>query len=382
MVELIINDDYRGVYMLSEKIKRDKNRIILNKPTSTDLSGGYLIEINFGLENLSSGWTSNISYRPDLDAYTNYSFNYPRPQDISAPQATYIEEWMHDLEEILVSSDYADPEIGYPSKIDLDSWVDYILINELSRDVDAYIGSTFLLKKSDREGGKLHAGPVWDHNLSYGNSDYCGGQSVEGLAIEFEDVCQWRVAPIIFANVWQDPLFRKRAAERWFALRKKEFGAELFNSLESLGELLRIPAIRNFERWPVLDKKLWPNAFIGATYQDDLQYLGTWITLRLKWLDQIFSEELQIQLTDTRSALISPNPTTKFNTSTIDFFKPLEKELEIQITNIYGVHSISFTAPESARRLPIPADLPTGTYLLSFQLNAAQPREFYKIIVH
>ena len=191
-VELLIDDEYQGVYLFTEKVKRDKNRVKLqeNTPSSLDLSGGYLFQINFDLDHPQAGWKSRISYRPDIQTFSEYSFVYPKAEDISSHQAAYIETWMHDLEELLVSPNFADPSIGYPSKIDIESWIDYILINELSRDVDAYRGSTFLVKKADALGGKLHAGPVWDHNFSYGNSDYCGDQTVEGLAIEFEGVCQ------------------------------------------------------------------------------------------------------------------------------------------------------------------------------------------------
>lgn len=383
MIELVIDTEYRGVYMLTEKIKRDANRVDIKKLTSSslDLTGDYLFEINFDLESPQSGWTSRISYRPDFQTFSDYSFTSPKPEDISSNQADYIENWVHNLEDILSSPDFANPSTGYASKIDTDSWIDYILLNELSRDVDAYIGSTFLIKKSDDQGGRLHAGPVWDHNLSYGNSDYCGGQSIEGFAIEFEDVCQWRVAPIIFANVWQDPSFRRETAERWFSLRDHELGPDLFSKLDSLGDLLKVPARRNYERWPVLDTYLWPNAFVGKTYQDELQYLGNWISRRLDWLDQEFAKELQLQLPQSRSATISPNPSAEYSTPHIDFIKPLIANAEVQIIDMKGNVQGAFTAVASARHVPIPLALAKGVYVVTFQLAPTSEREYLRLVI-
>lgn len=383
MIELVIDDEYHGVYMLTEKVKRDKNRVNIKKLTNaaSDISGGYLFQINFNLETPQDGWTSRRSYLPNLDLYSDYAFVYPKPEDITGNQAMYLETWMHDLETLLVSPDYADPLSGYPSKIDTDSWIDYILINELSRDVDAYNGSTFLIKQSDDRGGKLQAGPVWDHNFSYGNSDYCGGQSVEGFAIEFKDVCQFKVAPIIFANVWQDPAFRQKAATRWFELREKELGPALFNTLDSLGELLRIPAKQNFDRWPVLDTYLWPNAYVGKTYQDELQYLGNWISGRLSWLDQRFSEELAIPSPREVGTIISPNPASAFATPHLKLQQAATTTFEVSIHHSNGALFDTFNVLPQEVYIPIPPKLLPGIYIITFQTDNMTAREHLKLIV-
>ncbi len=167
------------------------------------------------------------------------------------------------------------------SYINVDAWVDYVILNELARNVDAYIGSTYLVKRSLRSGGKLEPGPIWDHNLAYGNSDYCGGVSVEGLAVEDGEICDGRLSPIIFADVWRDPTFRTKVADRYASLREYKLGSQLINRIDSLEMEVRTMATNNFTRWPIANMYVWPNAYVGETWQEDVSFLRQWVIDRL-----------------------------------------------------------------------------------------------------
>jgi hypothetical protein len=57
------------------------------------------------------------------------------------------------------------------------------------------------------------------------------------------------------------------------------------NYIDSLATILEQPAIRHYSRWPILGTYVWPNNFIGNTYQEEIDYLKTWVTNRLTWMD-------------------------------------------------------------------------------------------------
>lgn len=165
--ELVINGKYRGLYILQEKIKSDKNRVDIVEITPDDnslpnLSGGYIIKA----DKFTGGDPFAFS-----DSYANYIHHEPKPEYVTYEQNTYIKNVITKLSfsQVFNSTSLIS---GYPSVIDVPSFIDFMLINELSANVDAYSLSTFFHK--DRN-GKLRAGPIWDLNLTYGNDLFLWG---------------------------------------------------------------------------------------------------------------------------------------------------------------------------------------------------------------
>ena len=88
----------------------------------------------------------------------------------------------------------------------------------------------------------------------------------------------------------QDEEYRQAFAKRWKELRAGPFSTDsimagLDNNIQVLGEAVA----RNYERWPILGVKVWPNYFVGSTYQEEVNYLKTWMTDRLTWMDGTIS---------------------------------------------------------------------------------------------
>ena len=169
--ELHINGDYKGVYVLMEKIKRDDNRIDISKLnpeeiSGDDLTGGYILKFDWP-------WTGDNlgGFESENDGMI-YNYHYPKPSDIVPEQEEYIINYIHDFEAIMLDQNYADYETGYPSTLDISSFVDFILLQELPKNVDAYRLSTYLYKDKESINNKLHAGPIWDINHGFGNCDY------------------------------------------------------------------------------------------------------------------------------------------------------------------------------------------------------------------
>jgi len=184
--------------------------------------------------------------------------------------------------------------LGYRTHIDVSSFVDFFLINELNRNVDGYRLSTFIYKDKDKNGetGKLTLGPIWDFNLAFGNADYCHGSDIEGWAYKFNDVCSadfWLV-PFWWERLLSDPAFAGQVKLRWFTLREGAWSTGAIDAMiEGYAEMLADAQNRNFQRWPVIGSYVWPNNFVGSTYREEIDYMKNWIHERAAWLDQQFS---------------------------------------------------------------------------------------------
>jgi hypothetical protein len=295
--ELMLNSTYQGVYMLMENIKRDKNRVNISKlnpkdTTGDELTGGYILRIDkYGPPPGYPGGNFQSQY-PAVPGGVNrnwFQYHYPKEEDIQPQQSAYIRQYMRSFENMMHGSSF---EQEYAKWIDVDSWIDYLLVQEITKNTDAYRLSAYFYKDRDSKGGKLFMGPAWDFNISFGIGDYCEGASYRGWGKDFNIVCGsdgWGV-PFWWEKLWQSPAFRKRLAARWQAVRAGGVWSDqrLLRSIDSLETLLQQAQVRNFQRWQVMGTYVWPNAYIGPDYASEVGYLRRWLELRLEWLDEQF----------------------------------------------------------------------------------------------
>jgi len=292
--ELEINQTYQGTYVFMEKIKRDKNRVDISKNKEDDISGGYIIKIDKPTGdgdwyNESFAFDSQYTVEGVLGQFKNtiFLYEYPDADDISDLQKDYIQKYMYDFETALVSENFSSEEDGYQKYIDLDSFIDFFILNEVSKNPDGFRLSTFMHKD---KGEKLKMGPIWDFNIAFGNVDYCNGASTEGWAYKFNDICPndtWLV-PFWWERFMEDPIFIKALKERWTSLRTDILSTnKILRDITMLQEYLETNnAIQNnFSKWLVLGKYIWPNAYVGNNYTDEINYLKDWSENRLEWLD-------------------------------------------------------------------------------------------------
>ena len=296
--ELMLNNNYMGVYLLIEKIKRDKNRVDVAKMEVTDnsgdaLTGGYIIKLDKTTgSNSRLGWFSRHKPFPGAVSNTYFQYEYPNVDNITESQRTYIQNHMDNVETVIAGNDYKNANSGYKKYIDTSSLMDYIIVNELAKNPDAYRLSTFLYKERDSDGGKIKLGPVWDFNLGFGNVDYCTQGNPEGLVIlNFNNVCPtdgW-VIHFWWKKFLEDPEFYNALKKRWQDLRKNQFSSENINQkIDSIATMLAEPQVRNFSRWPILGQYIWPNYYVGKTYGDEVKWLKSWINNRVNYLDNVW----------------------------------------------------------------------------------------------
>jgi hypothetical protein len=372
LVELFLNGDYWGVYLFTERVKRDKKRVNVKKVEPDDasgdpLTGGYILKLDrygWDTEDVPTFFESAYNADNGLEQLVRIAYHYPRPEDLTETQRGYISLWMNRFEHALAGDDFTDPRLGYRPYVELQSFVDFLLINELSRNVDGYRLSTFLYKQRDSEGGKLHMGPVWDFNLGFGNADYCDGGDVAGWAYDFGEVCpdDFFQLPFWWSRLLEDPAFVALLADRWEALRATEFSdANLNATIDSLVLAMGDAPARNFARWPVLDQYVWPNAFVGGDYPAEIAYLKNWITDRTAWMDGAISGLTPVRrLLPAAILTLSPNPTD----GRIRFLAEVSGELfDVKVYDPYG--RLLFTGARLAEGVSIDlSPFPTGIYLV------------------
>ena len=323
LVELYLNESYQGVYMLTEKIKRDKNRVDISKlnpdeNSGNDLTGGYIVKLDkYDGPTQGLGWDSPIPPpRRSENQLVHYQYHYPKEDEITFDQQNYIQNYITDFEQSLNGPKYRDIREGYKNYINVESFIDFSIINELTKNVDGYRLSTFIYKDKDSEDDKLYLGPIWDFNLAFGNANYCEGAETQGWAWDFNTICNgdWWLVPFWWRRLLRDPEYVIQYQNRWGELRTGVFSNEsILNYIDSTVTVLDEPQQRNFTKWPILNEHIWPNNYVGGSYENEIYYLKTWIIDRLAWLDSnIAALDIITDLYETelsaKSFTIYPNP--------------------------------------------------------------------------
>ncbi len=338
--EVVINGDYKGLYVFMEKIKQDNNRVNISKlePTEVsgdDLTGGYILKVDKWDGENNDGWFSE----PPLPGYEGswYQYHYPKPDDIAPEQRNYIIHYMTNFENMMASDIYNHPVSGYYDRVNLESFVDVSILSEISKNVDAYRLSAYMYKDRDDEDGRLTMGPIWDYNLAFGNADYYDGGNPAGWQMDVELGEDIFKIPFWWFRIWDDDTFKEAFFQRWQELRQSVFSDEhIMSMIDSAAILIADARVRNFQRWPILDQYIWPNAYVGGTYANELIYLKDWISNRLVWMDgqaglAIVSESLPISF---RLDPAYPNP---FNPiTTIPYNLPEHSHVTIKIYDLVG----------------------------------------------
>ncbi|NQV50147.1 MAG: CotH kinase family protein [Candidatus Marinimicrobia bacterium] len=382
--ELVLNGIYQGVYVLMEKIKRDSNRIDIAKLDpdeidGDDLTGGYIIKVDKWAGVETDRWFSE----PGLPGYGGvyYQYHYPKYADIADEQIAYIQNYMSDFERMFADGSYLDPVEGYYDKIDWDQFLDYAIMQEFAKNVDGFRLSSFIYKDKDSNDDRLHTGPVWDFNLAFGNANYYDGGNPIGWYFDTDFQGDPWAIPFWWYLIWDDVTFKSAFNMRWQELRQNVLSQEhIMTLVDSMVAEMGAARDRNFEVWPVLNEWVWPNAYVGGTYENELNFLKDWITSRLDWMDtqtgwtDIEAPE-NFQVTHAFPNPFNPNQTLRFRVES-------PGHLQVSIINIQGrqIKSLITKAGENGMVELIwdgtdqrSNDLPSGVYFIVPQTGSIQP---------
>ena len=363
LCELYINDDYRGVYMLTEKIKRDKNRVDIanlktDDITGEELTGGYILQIDRDDNSTSKdGWWSGSEPRKF------YAHHVPNADDIQPAHHEYIKAYITSYEDAMAAANYRDT---YSEYVDDSSWVNYFLATEIGKHIDAYKLSFYMHKKKSTNGGKLHFGPLWDFNLGFGNFDFVCSPDPQGWTYEFQGTCD-NAHPFWVKKMTDIPNMSNKINCRWQELRAGAWHTDslmqfIDNSVGAMGDA----PTRNFEKWPTLGTYIWPNDYVGDTYQEEVNFLKTWLTQRLEWMDNNIIGDCNFVSTPTspeeyKTFSIFPNPANDF--VYIESRLANKTRNTIRIFNSLGSEVGAYNASTEVTKLDV-SSLAKGIYIV------------------
>lgn len=292
--ELFLNGTYQGLYMLGEKIKIDRNRVNITKVSTSDstepaVTGGYIFQADRSSSSEPAAWTTE-SFR-DTSHIVAYIFHAPKASEVTQPQIDYMRNYFFRFMQAVEDGDTSDAT-GYPSLIDVDSFIDFMLVGELASNVDLYQLSTFFHKNRR---GKLCAGPLWDFNFAYGN-DYADRSQYDRW--QFDNGSN-NGSPFWY-QLFNSPYFHRRLANRWHELTSDDGPLSFHNTMLIMDSIIQhiSPAIER-------EKSRWNRNY---NYSEHIEQMRLWLQNRHLWMNH----QLRAGYTSNGTLTLGPNPTTRY----------------------------------------------------------------------
>ena len=370
--EVIINGQFLGLYMLTEKIKQDKNRVAVKELNPDEISG----------VNLTGGYIFKYDKGPG-----GIQIVFPKENNIAQEQVDYLKNHWNEFYKVLKTNDGLNSEKGYKKYINDTSLVDYIIVNEITKNADGYLYSTYLYKDRDDIDPRVNYGPLWDYDLGFGNTIFQNGNLANGWQYEFNK------QNLNIMRMLQDTNLVDLLQQRYWHFRHGEFSNQrIFARMDSMISLLEKPLQRNYQVWPVISKSLFFPNYVSTSYGDEITNFKTWMTNRLAWIDanidKIYYKETIYQdiseITASSHFLVYPNPVVGLVINLEGVIKKPDN-LFVSLVDISGkiVDSWKIENYETGNFhlvLPVNQAISKGVYFLSVN-QKNDPPEVLKIII-
>lgn len=401
--EVVLNGNYQGIYLLTEKIKRDKKRVAIAKLDYNDnagdsLTGGYILLNDYWTA--ANSWQSNFHPIDHPTLNVHFVYNYPSPDSITAQQKTYIQDFIDSLETALYSPNFADTVNGYAKYMSIQSYLDYFIVNELSRNNDGFKKSIYMYKEKDKLGimGKLKYGPVWDFDWAWKNlavSCIFNATNGSGWAYKINDCTPDVKSSGWFVRLLQDTGFQNKLKCRWTNLRQTILDTTyLFNYIDSIALNLDAAQMRHYVKWGNLGLNSGAPEIvpIPTTFQGEVNALKNWIRLRIVWLDANMPGTLngctpiptmvKEEEENFNAITIYPNPTEGKIQLAIGNRQWEKEKVEIEIYNILGEKVTRSVIHSGVRNFIIDlSSQPKGIYFVKVMDDEGNT-DVKKIIIH
>jgi hypothetical protein len=362
--ELIVNGDFKGLYIFQEKLKIDDDRVNVRKLSNTDnnfpdVTGGYMTKC----DKQTGGDPIAFTLPTYLGGEVNFIHHNPSPQLITTQQAAYIQNYFKAINiknETIFN--------GYPTLLDIPSFIDFMLINELSSNADAYQMSTFF--HMDKM-GKLRAGPVWDLNLTYGNDLF-----MWGFNRSFNNIWQFsngndNVGARFWKDLYDNETFRCYMSKRWKEMIAPGMPLNydvIANNMDSLSTMLTEAREREQTRWNNI-----------GNYTKHINSMKSWLQARYTWMN---SKLIQTQICTNVS--VPKLVITKIHYHPLPFGADSSNDFEfIEITNNSSqiVNTTGYYFRELGISYQFPPNSKIGPYNSIFIVgNENVFEDFYRIL--
>ena len=286
---------YHGLYILEEKIKVGKHRVDIDRLGATDLkppevTGGYLLKIDrTGPEEggFSAAGAGMVYIEPKEPLIR-------LPQ--RAPQREYLEKFFDDFDRTLHGPKWKDPAAGYRAYIDVESWIDFHVLEVLSGNVDTLVLSTYFHKPRN---GKIVFGPHWDFDRALGSTDGRDDEPRRWNTGRFFDAPWWE-------RLFSDPDFWQQWVDRWQELRQTHFSqANLEGLIDELTDEIWEAQPRQAKRWGLQPR--------GGSYRSEINLMKSWLSNRVDYIDRQLVQPPSLSRADGR---VSPGTLLTLSAST------------------------------------------------------------------
>ena len=265
-VELIFNGQYYGTYQLCEKVKISNHRVAVG-------DDGFLVEIDSRAPSEADSRYFGVPYLENV-------VNIKDPEvEYGDENYRYAKDFVVKAADALYGNNFANQTTGWQAYMDMDSFVDWYLIQEIGKNLDGNFDTSCYMHFA--RGGKLKMGPIWDMDVAYGNIDQANQTCYypEGFHIKY---VQW------FARLFRDPAFVRRVKERFNYFYRRQ--NDILANINADAQYLKYSAQENDNVWHLLNVKTWPNFNIWGSYQNEVQELKTWFVTRMEWLKTQFDK--------------------------------------------------------------------------------------------
>ena len=297
--EVVLDGIYYGIYIMTEKAGKGNNRLNLETPgdSGDELTGGYQIEIDRNDEEHyhTSKYLAQDEKGRALTSNNVVYYQYKAPEyDDMMPdhpaQLNYIDNLIDAMEDTFASDDFKNPDTGYRKYIDVTSFIDQMLSQEFSHNVDGYRLSTTLYKHRDSVDPHFKT-TLWDFNLAFGNNYYDIFTNSDWLYYNkrlYQSIINNKV-PFWWARLMEDPAYVDELKARWTRYRHGSYRDDRITAtIDSLVYVLNSGGARerNEQAWPNWDKdiNLVPNRGF-TSYDQEIDYLRSWIAKHAAWMD-------------------------------------------------------------------------------------------------
>ena len=268
-VNLYLNDEYLGVYLLTDQVEKKKNRVDIE-------DDGFLFE------NDNYFWEEPLNFMTDLRQYW-YTFKYPDPEDgeIAAGDSDYrfITGFMNDFESALYGDDFKDPDKGYRKYIDVQTFAKWFLVQELVANLEPNM--YYVLPSRE---AKLQIAPVWDAEWSMGlahrDDEYSGWAGVPTKPERYKAIwSSWKY----FGRLFEDSYFVDVVRNEWAALEPQipEFQSSMKKVVDNISEA----QVMNFQKWTILDWYVSVGLVRFGSWEKEVEYVEQFFADRVNWLD-------------------------------------------------------------------------------------------------
>ena len=276
-VEVYLNDEYQGVYTLCEHKKVSSDRVDIDLVGESDnegdaVTGGYYLEIEQQQDETTCWWTS-----------MGVPMMFSDPEVPTDQQLEYVKNYFESYEQALWAQDWSEAT-GYPKYIDVDSFIDYYIVQELTKNIDGNLRKSSFITKE--RGKKLEMYHLWDFDLTLGNCGYFDwevGNGPENFWIKDYTPGSWK-GENWFNLMMKDPSFVTKLKNRWNELMPEfeKISQFIDDQVFSLDKAQK----RNFEKWNINNSVDWVLFPSLGSYEKEVEYLKDFYTKRLQWLNR------------------------------------------------------------------------------------------------